>query len=190
MAKIVKTCWLTVDGEPVYVEKKKIKHMYLRVAKPDGTIRISAPAGMSDRQISRFVKEKRDWIRQARQRVRQSEEKVLTPEEKREQTEAYRQQLLAILPQVIETCEAVTGLHANEWKLRDMKTRWGSCNVEKKRIWLNTQLAAYPRECLEYVVTHELVHLLERGHNQVFWGYMDRYFPRWRQVRKMLRQGE
>ena len=130
------------------------------------------------------------WIRQARQRVRQSEEKVLTPEEKREQTEAYRQQLLAILPQVIETCEAVTGLHANEWKLRDMKTRWGSCNVEKKRIWLNIQLAAYPRECLEYVVTHELVHLLERGHNQVFWGYMDRYFPRWRQVRKMLRQGE
>lgn len=56
MAKIVKTCWLTVDGEPVYVEKKKIKHMYLRVAKPDGTIRISAPAGMSDQQVCKGEK--------------------------------------------------------------------------------------------------------------------------------------
>lgn len=116
-----------------------------------------------------------------------SAERELMPEEKEAQTEAYTQQLLQTLPQVIEKCEAVTGLHAREWKLRDMKTRWGTCNVEKKRIWLNIQLAAYPGECLEYVVTHELVHLLERGHNAVFWGYMDQFFPDWRRVRKMLR---
>lgn len=187
MAEIVKTCWLEVDGEQVYVEKKKIKNMYLRVRKPDGTVHVSAPAGMDDALISRFVREKKGWIQQVRKKMQFSAERELMPEEKEAQTEAYTQQLLQTLPQVIEKCEAVTGLHAREWKLRDMKTRWGTCNVEKKRIWLNIQLAAYPRECLEYVVTHELVHLLERGHNAVFWGYMDQFFPDWRRVRKMLR---
>ena len=67
-----------------------------------------------------------------------------------------------------------------------MKTRWGSCNTVKKRIWLNIQLAACPRECLEYVVTHELVHLLVPGHGRDFWKYMDEFFPDWKRVRKEL----
>lgn len=70
-----------------------------------------------------------------------------------------------------------------------MKTRWGTCNVEKKRIWLNVWLGEYPRECLEYVVTHELVHLLERGHNKIFYGYMDAFYPQWKNVRTRLNSG-
>ena len=187
---VKKQIWIQIKGENIRVEKKKIKNLYLRISPADGAIRISAPERMSIKQIENFVLDKWDWIQTIRERLdRVREEKSasqLTEDEKQAQKEAYKKKLLEVLPQVIRKCERITGLHALEWKLRDMKTRWGSCNIQKKRIWLNIQLAAYPRECLEYVVTHELVHLLVPGHGKEFWAYMDRFFPEWRRVRKEL----
>ena len=187
---VKKQIWIQIKGENIRVEKKKIKNLYLRISPADGAIRISAPERMSIKQIENFVLDKWDWIQTARERLdRVREEKgasQLTEDEKQAQKEACKKKLLEVLPQVIQKCERITGLHALEWKLRDMKTRWGSCNIQKKRIWLNIQLAAYPRECLEYVVTHELVHLLVPGHGKEFWAYMDRFFPLWRRVRKEL----
>ena len=187
---VKKQIWIQIKGENIRVEKKKIKNLYLRISPADGAIRISAPERMSIKQIENFVLDKWDWIQTARERLdRVREEKSasqLTEDEKQAQKEAYKKKLLEVLPQVIRKCERITGLHALEWKLRDMKTRWGSCNIQKKRIWLNIQLAAYPRECLEYVVTHELVHLLVPGHGKEFWAYMDRFFPEWKRVRKEL----
>ena len=61
-----------------------------------------------------------------------------------------------------------------------MKTRWGSCNIGARRIWLNLDLARTPRGCLEYVLVHEMVHLLERYHNERFMRFMDRFLPEWR----------
>ena len=187
---VKKQIWIQIKGENIRVEKKKIKNLYLRISPADGAIRISAPERMSIKQIENFVLDKWDWIQTTRERLdRVREEKgvsQLTEDEKQAQKEACKKKLLEVLPQVIQKCERITGLHALEWKLRDMKTRWGSCNIQKKRIWLNIQLAAYPRECLEYVVTHELVHLLVPGHGKEFWSYMDRFFPEWRRVRKEL----
>ena len=187
---VKKQIWIQIKGENIRVEKKTIKNLYLRISPADGAIRISAPERMSIKQIENFVLDKWDWIQTARERLdRVREEKSasqLTEDEKQAQKEAYKKKLLEVLPQVIQKCERITGLHALEWKLRDMKTRWGSCNIQKKRIWLNIQLAAYPRECLEYVVTHELVHLLVPGHGKEFWAYMDRFFPEWKRVRKVL----
>ena len=187
---VKKQIWIQIKGENIRVEKKKIKNLYLRISPADGAIRISAPERMSIKQIENFVLDKWDWIQTTRERLdRVREEKSasqLTEDEKQAQKEAYKKKLLEVLPQVIRKCERITGLHALEWKLRDMKTRWGSCNIQKKRIWLNIQLAAYPRECLEYVVTHELVHLLVPGHGKEFWAYMDRFFPEWKRVRKEL----
>lgn len=187
---VKKQIWIQIKGENIRVEKKKIKNLYLRISPADGAIRISAPERMSIKQIENFVLDKWDWIQTTRERLdRVREEKSasqLTEDEKQAQKEACKKKLLEVLPQVIQKCERITGLHALEWKLRDMKTRWGSCNIQKKRIWLNIQLAAYPRECLEYVVTHELVHFLVPGHGKEFWAYMDRFFPEWRRVRKEL----
>ena len=108
--------------------------------------------------------------------------------EQREQLfyEWYRIQLKQVVPSVLEKCEKITGLSANEWRIKNMRTRWGTCNVAKKRIWLNLQLAKKPPECLEYVVIHELVHLLERKHNARFYGYMSQFCPDWKEVRKRL----
>lgn len=108
--------------------------------------------------------------------------------EQREQllNEWYRMQLKQAMPAVLQKCEKLTGLSVNEWRIKNMRTRWGTCNVAKKRIWLNLQLAKKSPECLEYVVVHELVHLLERGHNARFYGYMDRFYPNWKEVRERL----
>ena len=187
---VKKQIWIQIKGENIRVEKKKIKNLYLRISPADGAIRISAPERMSIKQIENFVLDKWDWIQTTRERLdRVREEKSasqLTEDEKQAQKEACKKKLLEVLPQVIRKCERITGLHALEWKLRDMKTRWGSCNIQKKRIWLNIKLAAYPRECLEYVVIHELVHLRVPGHGKEFWAYMDRFFPEWKRVRKVL----
>lgn len=183
-----KPVYLTIGQETITLERKPIRHMYLRVTGAEGAVKITAPLSMPEQAVRSFAEAKWDWIQAQKKKCAQSRalEKTLSEEERRKQKEEYRQKLLTVLPDIIKRCEERTGLHAEEWKLRDMKTRWGSCNVVKKRIWLNLQLAAYPEECLEYVVLHELTHLLERGHNQRFWGYMDKFCPDWREVRQTL----
>ena len=69
-----------------------------------------------------------------------------------------------------------------EFGVKKMKTRWGSCNVKVKRIWLNLELAKKTKECIEYIVVHEMAHLLERKHNAKFRAIMDTYLPNWRLV--------
>ena len=187
---IKKQLWIQINGENIRIDKKKIKNMYLRISPSDGEIQVSAPVNMPLMEIEIFVREKWSWILEARKRLEKARKNTdgeqLSEEEEKRQKEAYRKQLIEILPEVIRKCEQTTGLHAKEWRMRDMKTRWGSCNTVKKRIWLNIQLAACPRECLEYVVTHELVHLLVPGHGRDFWKYMDEFFPDWKRVRKEL----
>lgn len=98
----------------------------------------------------------------------------------------YRQVLAEEIPGLIAKWQPVMGVHVAEWRIRRMKTRWGTCNIRDRRIWLNLALARKPRECLEYVVVHEMVHLLERLHNARFHAYMDRFMPDWRVRRARL----
>ena len=74
----------------------------------------------------------------------------------------------------------------SEFGVKKMKTRWGTCNVRTHRIWLNLKLAEFDPKALEMVVVHEMVHLLERGHNKRFYGFMDRFMPEWKVASKLL----
>lgn len=94
------------------------------------------------------------------------------------------------LSELVPRYETMVGRQAAEWRFRRMKTRWGTCNIQKARICLNIQLAEKPLACLEYVVVHELTHLHEVGHNKRFWGLMDRFYPRWREIKKQMDEGE
>lgn len=98
----------------------------------------------------------------------------------------YRQELQSALPPLLARCESAAGVKANEWRIRDMRTRWGSCNIADRRIWLNLRLAEKPPECLRYVLLHELCHLYERGHGKAFWARMDACCPDWPVIRKRL----
>ncbi len=95
-------------------------------------------------------------------------------------TEWYRAFLKNEIPKLIDKWEPVMEVKVREFGVRKMKTRWGTCNINKKRIWLNLELAKKSPGCLESVVVHEMVHLLERYHNKRFYGFMDRFLPDWR----------
>lgn len=100
--------------------------------------------------------------------------------------EWYREELKQELPTLIEKWENIIGVKVSFVGVKNMRTRWGSCNVNDKRVWVSLQLAKKPLHCLEYIVVHELVHLLEKSHSNVFWGYMDKFLPDWRAVKAEL----
>lgn len=100
--------------------------------------------------------------------------------------EWYRQELKAIIPGYIEKWERIMGVKVNEFGIKLMKTRWGTCNVKDKRIWINLELAKKNPRCLEYIIVHEMVHLLERKHNDRFKTYMDKFLPDWRSIQQEL----
>lgn len=94
--------------------------------------------------------------------------------------EWYRMQIKSVLPQIIHNAEQTVGVASQEWGVKQMKTRWGTCNIQAKRIWLNLELTRKPIKCLELVVIHELVHLHERNHTRRFFQLMDRFMPDWK----------
>lgn len=102
--------------------------------------------------------------------------------------ELYRTEVLRALPGIVERMEARIGVHAARWSVRVMKTRWGSCTPKTGAIRINARLAAYPLECLEFVVVHELVHLLEPSHNARFHALLDEFCPGNRHPAKLLRE--
>jgi hypothetical protein len=98
----------------------------------------------------------------------------------------YRQQLRGLAPALLEKWQTALGVQITEWRIKKMKTRWGSCNAKAGRIWLNLELAKKPVHCIEYLVVHELAHLIERSHNGRFNSIMSRHMPDWRSHRKEL----
>lgn len=100
--------------------------------------------------------------------------------------EWYRKQLKDQIPAIIEKWEPIVGVQVNDWGVKQMRTKWGACTIEAKRIWLNLELAKKPVICLEYIIVHELVHLLERNHNDRFISLLDKFMPKWRLYRDEL----
>lgn len=100
----------------------------------------------------------------------------------------YREQIRAALPALIAKWEPVIGVKVGRVFVQRMKTRWGSCNLASLAIRLNTDLATKPSECLEYIVVHEMTHLLEPTHNARFTALMELFMPAWQHVRKQLNQ--
>ncbi len=100
--------------------------------------------------------------------------------------EWYRKELKKLIPEIIEKWEKRIGVSVAEWQVKQMKTKWGTCNIEKKRIWINLELAKKPIHCLEYIIVHEMIHFIERHHNERFMVLMDKYIPQWRFYKEEL----
>ena len=100
--------------------------------------------------------------------------------------EWYRKLLKAEITRVLPKWEQFTGLKCAGWQTKYMTTRWGTCSATTRKIWLNLQLAKKTPECLEYIILHELVHLVEKHHDERFVSLMDKYMPMWREVKVTL----
>lgn len=194
---------------PVTLIRKKIKHLYISVKPPDGTVIVSVPEYITDAQITELILSKQTWILQKQKEMQQQK---LQPKREDEKTcyhagekillwgksycfsapvtqpqEWYRTQLKAKIAELLPDWEAKTGLYCSSWHVKAMKTRWGSCNVTAKRIWLNLFLIHYPPECLEYVLLHELAHLKIQNHGKAFYDFLDQYMPDWKERQQLLR---
>ena len=100
--------------------------------------------------------------------------------------EWYRGLLKSETERLLPKWERITGLKCENWQTKYMTTRWGTCNNDEKKIWLNVQLAKKTSECLEYIILHELIHFIEKNHNERFVSLMDKYMPMWREVKATL----
>lgn len=177
------------DLEVWVVGKQRIKNMNLRVQPPDGRIEVSVPRRLfskADEDIARFVRSKRAWIDKAVQKT------LASPMAQAEaagadEVKMWRKVVEAFTPALVEQWEPILGVKAKSLAYRNMRSRWGSCQPSTGRICINVRLALYPPECLEYVVVHELCHLLVSGHGPEFQALMTKVMPDWKQRRDKLR---
>jgi predicted metal-dependent hydrolase len=111
-----------------------------------------------------------------------------SPREKKEKLleNFYRAEIKKQIPELIQKWEKNSGIKVNEVIIKKMKTKWGTCNAEDKRIWLNLELAKNPLRCLEYVLLHEMIHFKEKNHTDKFFNLMDSHLPQWPQIRDEL----
>lgn len=223
---------ITVEGIPIEVTKKRVKHLRVVIYRSSGRVRISSPKWVGDQEIFRFAESKIHWIRKhlrsKKKVVRIPDQPIKTgmthniwgtpfvlniiekdsapcvvingskmmdlyvrpgsDQQKKERImrEWYREQIKKEIPPLIKKWEPIMGVSVNDWGVKKMKTRWGTCNVRAKRIWLSLDLAKRSPEFLEYIVVHEMTHILERLHSPRFYGLMDRFMPGWRDVDQKL----
>jgi predicted metal-dependent hydrolase len=152
-----------VSGESHYVQGKRY---LLNVIEQDGTPRVEI---RNKKWLDLYVRPNS---------TRAQRERVISA--------WYRERLRESIPQLIAKWEQKIGVHAEEWGIKKMKTKWGTCNIKERRIWLNLELAKKSEHCLEYVIVHELVHLLERLHNERFLALMNKFMSNWTQYRDDL----
>ncbi|MCX6141774.1 MAG: SprT family zinc-dependent metalloprotease [Ignavibacteriales bacterium] len=100
--------------------------------------------------------------------------------------EWYRQELKTQIPPLIDKWQKIMNVSVLQWGVKRMKTRWGTCNVRARRIWINLEIAKKPLQCLDYIIVHEMAHLLERRHNPNFVALMDKFLPNWKSLRQTL----
>lgn len=173
------------DLEVLVISKKRLRTAHLRI-QPDRSIELTAPPHFSDEFLADFVRQKRDWIKRAQERMAKSpmgRAATATPEE----LEECRSSVEACAPILIAQWSVLLAVRPTKVVFRKMKSRWGSCQPSTGRICLNILLGFYPAECLEYVIVHELCHLLVPGHGENFKAIMDLVMPDWKKRRALLR---
>jgi predicted metal-dependent hydrolase len=176
---------IIIDGLAVELTRKRIKRINMRIKSPDGRICISAPYNVSEDDIISFVISKRSWIDKSREKVKTRAEEHPEPaskEEKELRRRELRQRIAARLPRI----EQITGLRSNGWTVRDMHTRWGSCNTKTHHINFSLMLAGRTDAELDYVILHELAHTVVPNHGPDFYAMMDRFMPGWKDIRRAM----
>ncbi|MDN3502491.1 M48 family metallopeptidase [Psychrobacter sp. 5A.1] len=196
---------LAQAGIELQVTKKRVKNINFRL-KPY-LLMVSVPVSMSAAQIAQAVAQRVSWavanhvqvLEQYKRKQHALTESLtansplllwgtaqsftLSPDEK---ITYYRQQLSEVAPALFEKWQPIVGAYANEIRLKKMHTRWGSCNTRAKRIWLSVYLPAYPIECTEYVIVHELCHLHHANHSRAFWQTVATAMPDYQQWHNIL----
>lgn len=170
------------DVPPYTVTRKRMKNLRLTVKAPSGEVVVSAPRHVPESTIAAFVADRAAWIQRHQERIASQPQPLRAGPE----AEELRRRLKHSVPPLVEYWADRIGVPMPEIAIRRMTTRWGTCNTATRRVTLNLELSRRDPELLEYVIVHELAHLIERGHNERFYAVMDEHMPDWRLRRRVL----
>lgn len=176
-----------INGFEVHIVYRRMKNIRMRVVTSDGQLQIHAPFGTSQAQIESFISKCIPWIHKQCAQLADSPRAHAERASKEEQ-QTWREVVEAAAPVLVERWEKILGVQAQKLVYRNMKSRWGSCQPETGRICINTRLALYPPECLEYVIVHELCHLRHPNHGKGFYALLEAALPEWRTWRDKLKR--
>lgn len=165
------------------VIRSKRKTLSLQVY-PDLTVVVRAPKTVSQRQVEDFVEKHGEWLKKALERTakRQVKETNITQRE-----EALKQAAKEYLPKRTAFWAEIMGLNPRSVRITSAKTRFGSCSPQN-RICYSWRLMAYPQQAVDYVIVHELAHILQKNHSQKFYKIVQTYLPDWKERRDLLKE--
>ena len=194
---------LAQAGIELCITRKRVKNFNFRL-KPS-RLNMSVPTFATDKQVAHALQQRMHWIisqheqiikRQAQKNQQQDDPVLLWGARQsnkhsqkmteQQKIELYRQELEKVMPDLFSKWQPIVGATANETRIKKMRTRWGSCNTRAKRIWLSAYLPAYPIECTEYVIVHELCHLHHPNHSREFWQAVKTAMPEYRRWHDQL----
>ncbi len=173
-------------GIQLMVEYKRVKNINFRL-KPN-LLFVSAPLSIDERTLSQFITQRVPWVLRHHNalinkhiknthHITQLWGKPHAFDDETHRLQVYRQAMLERITTLQNTWQPIVGKSAHKVLIKQMRTRWGSCNVKAARIWLSTHLAAHPYPCTEYVFVHELCHLHHANHSPEFWACVKKAMP-------------
>ena len=173
----------------IQVTYRRTSRLSMRIVK-NGDVHVSAPIGMPREKVLTFIEEHREWIEQARKKtVEQQKQRAAfyneLPLATRAQKDEALKRLKALVEPMVERHAKAMGIQPSSVYFKPTISRWGQCNIRTRSICISTYVLLLPEWCAEHVVVHELCHLLEPSHNARFHALMDKYFPRWREARRL-----
>ena len=164
------------------------KTMTLEVRR-DGNVIVRAPLRTGLPRIKRFVNQKQEWVLGCLERTKEyREQKPLSADLSESKRNVYIRKAKETSTKRVSYFARLMGVSYRNITIREQKTRWGSCSIHSKKIRMNLQLAVKSEECVEYVLVHELCHLLEPNHNQRFYDLMSHFLPDWRKRKQKLNE--
>ena len=171
---------------------RQTRRLSMRIVK-NGDVHVSAPIGMSKREIGEFVAQHQEWIKEARTKTLERQKQradffsqlpLTTPTQK---ADAIKR-LNALIEPMIGLPAKMMGVCPSTIYYKPMISRWGMCKIKERSICFSIYLLLLPDWCIEHIVVHELCHLLEPSHNARFHALMDKFYPRWKEARRETRR--
>lgn len=173
----------------VIITEKRIKNIIIRV-KGDMKVYVSCPFGISQDRVIEFIDSKSDWILKQMKKAEEQSKREQIRKNELEDRNRYLSEMKSLeelISKRLPIYEEMTGLKSSSWHIREMKTRWGSCNTRTKRLCFNLLLIKYPISCLDYVILHELSHIKYPNHSKEFWKFIEGYMPDYKMRRRFLK---
>jgi predicted metal-dependent hydrolase len=172
-----------IDGLKIEAERKRVRNIRLYVSPKDQQPHLTVPFYASEKFALEFVNRNMNWLKKTLEKIKNNPPVLQNlPEISKEEIENLKHLISGMVP----VWEFRLGVNAKAWKLRKMKSRWGTCDIKTQRITFSTGLIKKPLRCIEYVVAHELAHLIVANHSAKFYAVIEKHFPYWKEIRKEL----